>query len=169
MREVILVVDMLKGFLEEEGTLFCGQGSRKIIPGVVKLLLQKKGAEVIFICDSHKPDDAEFKMFPAHCVEGTEESQVIPELAKFKGLRINKTRYSAFFGTNLEQVLRDIVPDKVIVVGVCTDICVLHTVTDLRNRDYMVEVPRNCVASFDEAAHQFALGHMEKVLGAQIV
>jgi nicotinamidase-related amidase len=160
---------MLKGFLEEKGTLFCGRAARRIIPCITKLLEQKREAEIIFLCDSHKPDDAEFKMFPPHCIEGTEEAEIIPELAHFQGLRIAKTRYSGFFNTELEQVLRDIAPAKVTVVGVCTDICVLHTVADLRNRDYVVEVPGNCVASFDETAHKFALGHMEKILGATIV
>jgi nicotinamidase-related amidase len=54
------------------------------------------------------------------------------------------------------------------VVGVCTDICVLHTVADARNRDYNVEVPAECVASFDAQEHQWALRHMEKILGAKI-
>ncbi len=169
MREVILVVDMLKGFLEDGGTLFCGKESRRIIPCVVSLLEQKKEADVIFVCDTHKGNAPEFKMFPAHCLEGSEESLIIPELAKFKGLRINKNRYSAFFGTDLEQALIDIAPDKVTVVGVCTNICILYTVFELRCRDYVVTVPRDCVASFDEAAHRFALEQMEKVLGARIV
>ncbi len=169
MREAILVVDMLSGFLEEAGTLFCGQAARQIIPNIVNLLEQKKEAEIIYICDTHKPDDAEFRMFPAHCIEGSKESEVIPELAQFKGVRISKTRYSAFIGTDLAQTLKDITPEKVIVVGVCTHICILYTVFELQSRDYMVEVPRNCVASFDAAAHEFALEQMEKVLGAHMV
>jgi nicotinamidase-related amidase len=44
----------------------------------------------------------------------------------------------------------------------------LHTVADARNRDYEVEVPIDCVASFDEKAHRFALEHMEKILGAKL-
>jgi nicotinamidase/pyrazinamidase len=168
-REVILVVDMLRGFLEEKMPLFCGERSRRIIPCITKLLERKKGAEVIFLCDSHKIDDAEFKMFPPHCIEGSSEAQIVPELSNFPGRRIPKRRYSAFFNTDLEQVLLEIAPEKVTVVGVCTDICVMYTVADLRNRDYVVEVPRDCVATFDEAAHEFALKHMQKILGAHVV
>ena len=40
---------------------------------------------------------------------------------------------------------------------------------DDRNRVYAVEVPRDCVASLDPEAHEFALKHMEKVLGAKVV
>ncbi|MBT9143415.1 MAG: Nicotinate phosphoribosyltransferase pncB2 [Dehalococcoidia bacterium] len=58
---------------------------------------------------------------------------------------------------------------KLIVCGVCTDICVLHTVADARNRDYTVEVPTDCVASMDQRAHRFALDHMERILGAKLI
>jgi nicotinamidase/pyrazinamidase len=44
----------------------------------------------------------------------------------------------------------------------------MHTVADARNRDYAVEVPVDCVASFDAEAHRWALKHMEKVLGAKL-
>ena len=65
-------------------------------------------------------------------------------------------------------MLDELAPDKVVVMGDCTDICVLHTVAGLRNRDYPVEVPADCVASFDPQQHEWALGHIEKILGAQV-
>ncbi|GAI12303.1 unnamed protein product, partial [marine sediment metagenome] len=73
-----------------------------------------------------------------------------------------------FFDTPLEAKLLKLKPEKLIVCGVCTDICVLHTVADARNRDYEVEVPVDCVASFNEVAHHSALEHMEKILGAKL-
>lgn len=170
-REVVLVVDMLVGFLEPGHVLYCGDEARRIIPEVVGLLERKRreGAEIIFIADNHDPEDLEFKMFPPHCLAGSEESKVIPELRGFAGRYIPKKRYSAFFGTDLEKILARERPEKVTVVGVCTDICVMHTVADLRNRDYIVEVPGNCVASFDPEAHECALKHMRKILGAAVV
>ena len=60
-------------------------------------------------------------------------------------------------------------PDKLVVCGVCTDICVLHTTTDARNRDDLVEVPANCVATFDPDAHKLALLHLQRILGAEVV
>ena len=165
---VILVIDMLKGFLEK-GNLFCGEDARKIIPQVVELLKSCQREKIFFICDNHDENDKEFQMFPPHCIKGTEESKIIDELSFFKGEIIPKTRYSGFFKTSLEERLSEIKPDKVVVVGVCTNICVLHTVADLRNRDYNVEVPEKAVASFDQEAHTFALKHIEKILGATII
>jgi len=170
MANALLVIDMLKGFLEEGCPLYCGEKARAIIPCAKELVESEtnKGSKVFFICDSHSPNDAEFKMFPPHCIKDTEEAEIIPELAGYKGEVIPKTRYSAFHKTALEKKLKRLNPEKVIVCGVCTDICVLHTVADLRNRDYDVFVPADCVASFDQEAHGFALKHMEKVLGAHI-
>ncbi len=170
MANVVLVIDMLRGFLEEGYPLYCGAGARRIIPNVQRLLERElaQGARVFFICDHHAPDDTEFEMFPPHCIEGTVEAEVIPELAGYQGEVIPKTRFSAFYGTSLEERLHRLQPDRIIVAGVCTDICVCHTTADARNRGYQVEVPVDCVASFDEKAHHFALGHMEKVLGAKL-
>ena len=172
MKEVLIIVDMQRGFLEPGRPLYCGDAVReKVIPNVKELIEQKlkEGAILIFTQDSHKPDDPEFKMWPPHCIEGTEEEEIVPELAGYKGYRVKKRRYSAFFNTNLEEILNEIKPDKVTVCGVCTDICVLYTVADLRNRDYPVEVYEKCVASFDPEAHEWALKHMEKILGVKVI
>lgn len=97
------------------------------------------------------------------------EAEIIDELKPFPGKVISKTRYSGFYNTSLGEILKEMNPQKVILVGVCTDICVMYTAADLRNRDYEVEIPRNCVASFDEEAHESALSHMEEVLGVRVV
>ena len=82
---------------------------------------------------------------------------------------IRKRRYSAFFETDLEQRLDELKPERIVICGVCTDICVMHTTSDARNRDYEVEIPSDCVATFDPEAHRYALQHMEKILGAKLV
>jgi len=171
MANAVLVLDMLKGFLEEGYPLYCGEQARRIIPRIGKLLQQEldKGSKAFFVCDRHAPDDLEFKMFPPHCVSGTEEAEIIAELRAYPGEVIAKNRYSGFFNTMLDDRLKELRPEKLIVCGVCTDICVMHTVADARNRDYEVEVPTDCVASFNDDSHRFALDHMDKVLGAKLV
>jgi nicotinate phosphoribosyltransferase len=170
MSNAVLVSDMLRGFLEEGYPLYCGERARRIIPNVQRLLERElaRGAKVFFLCDHHTPDDPEFKMFPPHAIEGTAEAEVIPELAKYKGEIIPKKTYSSFLGTSLDEKLKRLKPEKLIVCGVCTHICVLYAVADARIRGYEVEVPVDCVASFDEKAHHFALEYMEKTLGAKL-
>jgi nicotinamidase-related amidase len=171
MANVVLVLDMVRGFCVEGHPLYVGEPVRQIIEPIRRLLAEERarGSSIVFLCDNHAPDDAEFQMFPPHCIRGSEEAEVIPELQEFAGEVIPKTRFSGFYGTNLDQRLRQLKPAKVIVVGDCTDICVMHTVADARNRDYPVEVPADCVATFDPEAHRFALQHMEKILGAKVV
>jgi nicotinamidase-related amidase len=167
----VIVIDMLRGFMEEGYPLYCGERARRIIIAIAGLLEREleKGSRALFLCDSHDPDDLEFRMFPPHCLTGTEEAEIIPELRGYAGEVIPKNRFSCFHNTPLAGRLLDLKPGKLIVCGVCTDICVMHTVADARNRDYEVEVPVDCVASFNEEGHRFALDHMDKVLGARLV
>jgi nicotinamidase-related amidase len=166
----VIVVDMLRGFFEEGYPLYCGDRAREIIPKIQALLRREtaRGSKVFFVCDSHDPDDLEFKTFPPHCVRGTREAEIIPELNGYPGEVIEKKRYSCFYNTSLDEKLRAFGPERLIICGVCTDICVMHTVADARNRDYAVEVPVDCVASFNDAGHEFALQHVEKALGAEL-
>jgi nicotinamidase-related amidase len=170
MPNVVLVIDMLRGFLEPGHALYCGDDARSIIPNVQRLLERelRQGSRVLFVHDTHAPDDLEFQMFPAHCIKGSRETELVPELAGYSGEHLEKSRYSAFHDTDLAQRLRAWGPEKVIICGVCTDICVLHTAADARNRDYAVEVPKDCVASFDAEAHRWALQHLERILGARL-
>jgi len=171
MADVVLVIDMQRGFLEDGTPLFCGDAAREIIPNVKKLLDRElaRGSTIIFTADNHDPDDPEFAMWPPHCVAGSEEAEIVPELASYSGGRLPTKRYSGFYGTDLAERLEEMKPDKIHVCGVCTDICVMHTVADARYRDYDVYVYTDCVASFDEEMHRFGLKHMGDILGAKLV
>lgn len=172
-----IVVDVLNGFCKT-GKL-ASPRCRAAIPRIKAVVEErlKAGDQLIFLADTHDRDDREFEVFPVHCVRGTEEAEVVEELQPLlaRGLLIRKRRYSGFFETDLEARLAALRPDRVTVVGVCTDICVLHTVADLRNRDYAVTVPAAAVDTFDAPGHPgdaiqgFALSHMAGVLGATVV
>lgn len=172
MPNAVLVIDMVRGFLEPGHNLYCPD-YRALIPNIQALLERETaaGSAILFVADHHDPDDLEFQVFPVHCVKGTAEPEVIPELAGYLtgDNLIPKNRYSGFFNTDLSRRLEQLRPDQVIVCGVCTDICILYTTADARNRDYAVEVPADCVATFDPAAHTWALGHLQNILGARVV
>ena len=172
MNNAVLVIDMVKGFLEPGHNLYCGSDARTVIPNIKDLLHREEnaGSNILFVNDNHEPDDVEFKIFPVHCVRGTSEPDVIPELSSFVSAKnvIPKTRYSGFFKTDLELRLLSLQPSKLIICGVCTDICVLHTASDARNRDFNVEIPKGCVASFDLNAHEWALRHASDILGVNV-
>jgi len=163
---------MLKDFMDSEGVLYCGEDSDKIIPFIKNKIQEFKDDEskVIFIADSHKENDKEFEMFPKHCVKGSDGGKILEELIIENAPVVKKSRYSGFYGTNLEELLYSYGDDiEVHVVGVCTNICVMYTVEELRNRDIKTYVYKDGVASFDEKAHEFALSQMKSVLGAEII
>ncbi|HHU30103.1 MAG TPA: cysteine hydrolase [Firmicutes bacterium] len=171
MARALLVIDMLRDFLDEDGALSIGD-AKQIIRNVAKRTEEWRasGNPVIYILDRHLPDDAEFKMFPPHCLAGERGGEVVDELAPREGdIRIYKRRYSAFFGTDLDLTLRELGVTEVELAGVCTQICVLYTAADARMLNYEVTVRRECVASFDEKAHEFALQEMEKTLGVKVL
>ena len=172
MKRCLLVVDMLNDFLARGGALYCGDTAREIIPHAkAQIASTRRGrGKVIFLCDAHAPDDPEFGRFPPHAVTGTRGAQIVDEIpVRPRDEVVHKARLNSFYGTTLDALLRRAEPREVHVVGVCTSICVLDVVTDLRTRDYKVVVHRDAVADFDVEAHAFALTHMERIWGADVV
>jgi nicotinamidase/pyrazinamidase len=169
--KALFVIDMIKDFLEEDGALYCGDTSRLIIPFVKQKIdeFHENADVVVYICDSHEKEDLEFEMFPKHGISGTRGADIIDVLpVEESDIIIRKSRFSAFYSTNLDQVLAEKGINEVHAVGVCTSICVMDTVGDLRNRDYKVIVYKHGVADFDQEAHEFSLKRMEKTYGARI-
>ena len=170
-KNALIIIDMLNDFIRPEGALYCGPAAEAIVPFIARRLkhYRQTGQAVIFLQDSHQPDDPEFDKFPRHCVAGSWGARIIDELTPEPGETvIAKTRYSGFFNTNLAEILRKLGPELVEVVGVCTSICVMDTVGGLANRDYRIVVPGQGVADFDQEFHQFALKRMQQLYGAQI-
>ena len=170
MANVVIVSDMVKGYCEKGHALYCGRAARGIIPNIQRLLAKElaAGSAILYVNDEHTPDDEEFKLLPQHCVAGSDEIEIIPELSQYPGEVIPKTRYSAFWKTTLDEKLSKLKPDKLIICGVCTDICILFTAADAMYHGYHIEIPVDCVASYDEDAHKFALKHMQKLFGASL-
>lgn len=183
MRRVLIVVDMQNDFVDKEGVL-ASEAAREIVPFVRERVQKALGAgdEVVFTLDTHREDDEEFQKFAPHCLRGSWGQELIPDLKDLvtgdvadRVHFVEKNRYSAFFGTDLEDFLglgesnqREAV-DKVEIVGVCTNICCYFTAEELANRDVPTRVYEKGVASFDEAAHKFALEQMKSVLGLEVV
>lgn len=74
---------------------------------------------------------------------------------------IQKRRYSAFFGTDLEILLRGLKAETLLLVGGLTDVCVHYTFVDAHQSDYFCRVIEDCVAGSDLDAHEASLRAME--------
>src|SRR5688572_11367614 len=137
--QALVVVDMQNGFLRE-GNL-ASPDCLAVLPNVLREVQTalSAGDHVIFTADTHEPDDLEFEIFPTHCLRGSSEAELVAELVPFlqheRVHLVPKRRYSALFETQFEGLLHRYDINRVRICGVCTDICVLHTTADLRNRD----------------------------------
>jgi len=170
-KKALLVIDMLNDFIREKGKLYIGKRGEEIILPIQRELIsfREKDNPIFYICDCHRFDDKEFKLFPSHCVSGTKGAEIIEELKPaHNDFIIHKRRYSGFFQTDLDISLREKGISEIELVGVCTNICVLYTAASARMLDYKVTVLKDAVASFDDDAHNFALQQMKDILGVKI-
>ena len=169
MRPALIVVDMLEEFVH--GRLRSPQ-AESIVPAIRRLLdkAHGKGIPVIHVVDAHLPFDHEFKVWGPHAIKGSPEARIISELTPGeKDLVFEKRFYSGFRDTGLDAALRDLQVDTLLITGIHTHICVLHTVMDAFYHRYKVYVVRDAVAAFSQEDHEYALKYMEKVYGAELV
>jgi nicotinamidase-related amidase len=175
-------VDYTYDFVASDGKLTCGEPGQAIEEKIVAITKEfiDRGDFVAFGIDAHEAGDKlhpETQLFPAHNIVGTSGMELYGELKDVYEKHMDnenifyfeKTRYSAFAGTNLELKLRERGITEVHLVGVCTDICILHTAVDAYNKGFDIVVHRDAVASFNQEGHDWALGHFEHTLGAKLM
>jgi len=152
---------MLKDNLKESSRNPYFQEGRAIIPNLQKLLgeSRKRGFPIIFACDSFLKDDFIFKgKMKIHSLRGTEGAEVVDELKpEPTDIILPKRRFSAFFKTDLDQTLRVLGVDTIVVTGITTEVCVLMTVMDGLSHDFSVILLENCSASRSKEFHQECL------------
>lgn len=180
MKKALLVIDYTVDFVAEDGALTCGEPGIALdeyITNLTKTFLDE-GHFVVMPVDVHDFDDPyhpETKQFPPHNIRGTAGRHLFGSLQQLYNERkedilwMDKTRFSAFAGTDLELLLRARGITELHLVGVCTDICILHTSVDAYNRGFDLFIHEKGVASFNSAGHIWALNHFEATLGATVI
>lgn len=179
-KKALLVIDYTVDFVADDGKLTCGAPGQAIEKKIATLIEDfiATGDPIIFANDVHYEGDTlhpESKLFPPHNIYGTAGRELYGkvreafEMYREKCISLDKTRYSAFAGTNLGILLTERKIEELYLVGVCTDICILHTAVDAYNAGYQIVVPKDGVASFNATGHDWALTHFEGSLGARVV
>ncbi|HLR41981.1 MAG TPA: isochorismatase family cysteine hydrolase [Pseudogracilibacillus sp.] len=182
MKRALINVDYTYDFVAADGKLTCGAPGQALEEDIVRITKEfiDAGDFVAFGIDAHEEGDSyhpESALFPPHNIVGTSGVELYGELQTLYEQHQNdpnvfyfeKTRYSAFAGTNLELKLRERNIQEVHLVGVCTDICILHTAVDAYNKGFAIVVHEAGVASFNEKGHKFALEHFKNTLGAKVI
>jgi nicotinamidase-related amidase len=176
--KALIVIDYTFDFVV--GELPVGQPGIDIEERIAEITEQfaAQGDYVVMAVDLHDVEDRyhpEMKLFPPHNIRDTDGRKLYGKLEKvYEANRggiywMDKTRYSSFCGTDLEIQLRARGIEEVHLVGVCTDICVLHTAVEAYNKGFQIVVHQDAVASFNPQGHEWSLQHFRQSLGAKIL
>ncbi|HEY5586059.1 MAG TPA: isochorismatase family cysteine hydrolase [Ruminiclostridium sp.] len=173
----LLIIDMQNAFIHPEGSLSkmgLDTSRTSIVIEPIKQLKNKFKASnrpVIYLQHTHRPDRTDAgliaKVFPpimdlGHCFDGSWDGEIIDELKPDEDdFIVKKHRFSAFYNTQLEDVLRELAIETLVVAGIATNVCVESTIRDAFYRDFNVFVPRETTASYTLEQEQGALGNFE--------
>ncbi len=170
---VLLVIDIQKGgFLDDyDGGIPKMTAWRENMGRARRIIdaAREAGAPVIFFQEAHRPDHIDFGREldgteGVHCVEGRIGTEIAGEETGFRpesDYFIRKRRYSCFFGTDLEILLKGLKAQTLILTGGLTDVCVHYTFADGHQHDYHCRVVSDAVGGSSDAAHAASLNAME--------
>lgn len=152
---VVFVIDMVKGFVDI-GPLH--DEAIRNIESNIQDVLEKLACNTVFVCDAHPPKTREFQSFPAHCLIGDEEGEVVDSLKPYIKHCIKKNSTNAFVAPEFQEFLKEDLKyyKDIIVTGCCTDLCVLHFVltfnawlNEHNMSEYRIIVVENCTETYD--------------------
>ncbi len=165
----LIIIDMQNDFLdrlEDEGLATLLRNLNQLID-----LFRASGSPVIWVRTLFKPDlsDAFLEMRDrqiAVAIHDTPGGAIHSDLKPEDGdLFIDKKRYSAFFGTDLDNVLDELGPDEITLAGVNTHACVRMTAIDAYQRDRRVLLASECIDSLDAEHARVSMEYMDNKIG----
>ena len=175
---VLIVIDAQKGLLIPEGEqpMPCIDVQNGIAQ-VVKVLTQfrKLQLPIIHFRELHRQEMVDFGREldgseGVHCLEGTTDAEYIDAVVPLAGeYQIGKRRYSGFFATDLDLLLRGLKVEYLYLVGFLTDVCVHYTAVDAHQHDYHVRIVKEAVRGSSWEAHQAALNAVEYLQRGSII
>ena len=167
---VLVVVDIQKGEAsgEPSGIPSMPGAEEKMAqaPGIIQKARECE-IPIVFFQEAHRRDHIDFGreldgVEDVHLLEGDVGTEIADEV----GMRpddyfIRKRRYSCFFGTELEILLKGLKAQTLVLIGGLTDVCVHYTFVDAHQNDYFCRVVEDCVAGSSIPAHDASLNAME--------
>jgi nicotinamidase-related amidase len=168
---VLISVDIQRGYgmsAEEMGIELMG-GQQAMIANAERIVGAARAASVpvVFFSEVHRRDGVDFGREldgneGVHCVEGDAGTELWPTLVPGPGeYAIAKRRYSCFFGTDLEILLKGLGASTLVLIGGLTDVCVHYTFVDGHQHDYHMRVATDAVIGSSQARHSASLSAME--------
>jgi len=170
MTTALILVDVINDFFHHEGANY-STVYESILENIRHLLVEARehGILIVHVMESHIPDghpDFEWHKLPEHCIEGSFASQPVAGIDVLPGEYIvHKRRFSAFFATDLDMLLREARVKRLLVAGVKTHVCVRATVQDAFGYGYNVGVVKGAIGSNYTHLHEASLEDIERYMG----
>lgn len=172
MKTALLLVDVINDFFHAEGRNFKPEYEETLKN--ILLLLQtarEQHAIVVHAMEGHHPAarqvDHEWKKLPPHCFLGEFDAEPVAgvDIRLDQEYVVRKRRFSGFFETDLNLLLREAGVERIIIVGVKTHVCVRATAQDGFAYGYRVILPREAVNSNYKHLHEASLEDIERYMG----
>lgn len=163
IKSTLIVVDMVNGFISE------GQMAdpkiNHIIDENIRLINKflEKDYPIIAFRDCHEQDSIEFKCFPEHCLKGTNESELVPELKQYENKMkvFEKNSTNGIYANGFIEYINNLNEVREFVItGCCTDICVMQLAISLKtyfnaiNKNINIVIPMNAVETYNAPTHR---------------
>ena len=169
-KPALLVIDLLNDFLDS----WPADSRDRLLRSTNELIALMRAANhsVIWVRQEFERDLSD--AFPemrakriSITIRGTRGAQIASELnIDPADAIVIKKRYSAFFGTNLDQLLADLHPDALILAGINTHACIRMTAIDAYQRDIPVILAADCIDSYNREHHEISLRYMKDKIAA---
>lgn len=165
--DLILVMNAQNSWLSKAGSVYMGEKAEILKVRIIDYLSDFSGKKVFFR-EKHSFEDKFYVNEKTHSLNTTEDFKIEESLKNLVNNFYDKTRYNAFFNTNLDNFLRQKKVKNIGLMGVETHTSVLFTAEELRNRDYDVTVIEPCTMARDDFMHNYAITLMANFLGVHI-
>ncbi len=171
MKTALIVVDAINDFFHPDGSNYHPEYDQ-ILEKVKEMLDLARQHKIMIVhtMESHIPGrhpDFEWRKLPQHNIAGTFAAQPAPGVEILPGeYSVLKRRYSAFFATDLDLILREAGVKRLLIVGVKTHVCVRATVQDAFGYGYDVIIVKDAVGSNHAHLHAASLEDIERYMGS---
>lgn len=162
--KALYIVDMNNGFVNFGA--MANPKYNELVREQLKAIekMRKEGGLVNFILEGHNKDAVEFKTYPSHCVLGTKEAELIPELIQEQDKENTRTYYknsiNGMLNTKLQEDIKALKNlREIIIEGVCADLCVMDFARTLAryldelDRDTKIFIVKSAIDTFDAPGH----------------
>jgi nicotinamidase-related amidase len=162
-KSALLVIDMQNFFLDPNSPTYT-EGGPAVVPSAKKLItaFRSSNRPVIYTKHVHHPDLIDTGImgwwWGGACLEGSPESEIPSEIAPLPNEKVVlKHRYSAFYNTDLETILRCLKIEDIVICGIMTNMCCESTARDAYYRDYRVFFMADATGTITEEMHLASL------------